>query len=37
MWNAIFNRQRLLQAMMLNSNMAKAVVEYLEDSNDFTI
>ncbi|MDO7802841.1 DUF2785 domain-containing protein [Pediococcus acidilactici] len=37
MRNAIFNRQRLLQAMMLNSNMAKAVVEYLEDSNDFTI
>lgn len=37
MWNAIFNRQRLLQAMILNPNMAKSVVEYLEDSNDFTM
>lgn len=37
MWNAIFNRQRLLQAMILNPNMAKAIIEYLEDSNDFTM
>jgi hypothetical protein len=37
MWNALFNRQRFLQAIVLNPNMANSIVEYLEDSNDFTI
>jgi hypothetical protein len=37
MWDAIFNRQRLLQAMVIHPDMASAVIEYLEDSNDFTI
>ncbi|GEP19776.1 DUF2785 domain-containing protein [Pediococcus argentinicus] len=35
MWHAMFNRQRLLQAMLLNPNTPKDVVDYLEDTNDF--
>lgn len=37
MWNALFNRQRFLQALVLNPDMANSIVEYLEDSNDFTV
>lgn len=37
MWNAMFNRQRLLQALILNPNLPQDIIDYLEDTSDFTM
>ncbi|GEL15795.1 DUF2785 domain-containing protein [Pediococcus cellicola] len=35
MWTRLYNRQRLLQALVLNPEMPKAITTYLNEENDF--